>query len=53
MGFGTYEIGLTKGVKIKDETGNRFLEDAMFKAPKLLKDMMSKLIEATPHKKIL
>ncbi|KAI9467796.1 MAG: hypothetical protein EXX96DRAFT_592235 [Benjaminiella poitrasii] len=52
MKFGTYEIGLTEGAKLDDdETGNKFLKDVMFKTPKLLKDMMSKLNEVAPHKK--
>lgn len=51
MRFGSYEIGLTEGAKTEDETGNKFFEDAMLKAPKLLKDMMSKLVDVTPHKK--
>lgn len=51
MRFGTYETGLTEGAKMDDETDNKFLGDAMFKTTKLLKDMMSKLIEIVPHKK--
>ncbi|RCH85665.1 hypothetical protein CU097_003756, partial [Rhizopus azygosporus] len=51
MKFGPYEIGLTEGAKINDQSGNKFLEDAMIKAPKLLKDMISKIINTAPHKR--
>ncbi|CAO3668241.1 unnamed protein product [Rhizopus stolonifer] len=51
MKYGSYEIGLTEGAKADDKSSNKFLEDAMMKVPKILKDMMFRLIEVVPHKK--
>lgn len=49
--FGAYEIGLSEAAKMEDRNGNKHLMDAMTKAPKMLKDMLVRLIEVSPHKK--
>lgn len=49
--FGAYEIGLTEAAKTEDKNGNKYFVDTMIKAPKMLKDMLVKLIESSSHKK--
>ncbi|KAL0073907.1 hypothetical protein F4703DRAFT_1377390 [Phycomyces blakesleeanus] len=46
--YGSFELGISEAAKVSDENGDKDIKDSRIKAPKLMKDLMQKILENKP-----